>query len=90
MGGLALLRDGDRVRVDLKAGRVDVLVSNEELGRRRAELEAAGGYPYPRSQTPWQEIQRRLVGQMDSGSILEGAEQFQRIAQTMGLPRDNH
>jgi dihydroxy-acid dehydratase len=89
-GGLALLRDGDRVRVDLKAGRVDVLVSNEELGRRRAELEAAGGYPYPRSQTPWQEIQRRLVGQMDSGSILEGAEQFQRIAQTMGLPRDNH
>jgi dihydroxy-acid dehydratase len=90
MGGLALLRDGDRVRVDLKAGRVDLLVPNEELGRRRAELEAAGGYPYPRSQTPWQEIQRRLVGQMDSGSILEGAEQFQRIAQTMGLPRDNH
>ena len=90
MGGLALLRDGDRIRIDLKAGRVDVMVPDEELGRRRAELEAAGGYPYPKSQTPWQEIQRRIVGQMDSGAILEGAEKFQRIAQTMGLPRDNH
>ena len=90
MGGLALLRDGDRIRIDLKAGRVDVMVPDEELGRRRAELEAAGGYPYPKSQTPWQEIQRRIVGQMDSGAILEGAEKFQRIAQSMGLPRDNH
>ncbi len=51
---------------------------------------AAGGYAYPASQTPWQEIQRALVGQMDTGAILEGAEKYQRIAQTMGLPRDNH
>ena len=50
----------------------------------------AGGYAYPASQTPWQEIQRALVGQMNSGAILEGAEKYQRIAQTMGLPRDNH
>ena len=48
------------------------------------------GYSYPRSQTPWQEIQRATVGQMETGAILEGAEKYQRIAQTMGLPRDNH
>ena len=56
----------------------------------RAALQAAGGYAYPASQTPWQEIQRATVGQMDTGAILEGAEKYQRIAQTQGLPRDNH
>jgi dihydroxy-acid dehydratase len=53
-------------------------------------LEAAGGYEYPASQTPWQEIQRALVGQLESGAILEGAEKYQRIDETMGLPRDSH
>jgi len=89
-GGLALLRTGDRVRIDLGLGTADVLVPEAELAARRAALEAAGGYAYPASQTPWQAIQRSLVGQMESGAILEGAEQFQRIAQTRGLPRDNH
>lgn len=90
MGGLALIRTGDRVRIDLRQATADVLVSDEELAARRAELEASGGYPYPASQTPWQEMQRSVVGQMSSGAILEGAEKYQRIAQTMGLPRDNH
>ncbi|GFM29027.1 dihydroxy-acid dehydratase [Novosphingobium sp. PY1] len=90
MGGLALLRTGDRVRIDLGKGSVNVLISDEELAQRRADLEASGGYPYPASQTPWQEIQRSIVGQMDTGAILEGSEKYQRIAQTMGLPRDNH
>lgn len=90
MGGLALLKTGDRVRLDLKQGRVDVLISDAELAQRRAALEAAGGYPYPASQTPWQEIQRERVGQLSTGAILEGAEKYQRIAQTRGLPRDNH
>jgi dihydroxy-acid dehydratase len=90
MGGLALLRTGDRVRIDLKKGSADMLVDAAELDRRRAELEAKGGYAYPASQTPWQEIQRALVGQIDKGAILEGSERYQRIAQTKGLPRDNH
>ncbi|MGF7149335.1 dihydroxy-acid dehydratase [Sphingomonas zeicaulis] len=89
-GTLALLRTGDRVRIDLRKGTANVLLSDEELAARRAELEAAGGYAYPASQTPWQEIQRAVVGQMGTGAILEGAEKYQRIAQTMGLPRDNH
>ncbi|OJY51478.1 IlvD/Edd family dehydratase [Sphingomonas sp. 67-41] len=90
MGGLALLRSGDRVRVDLGSFTVDMLVPAEELAERRAALISAGGFAYPAAQTPWQQIQREMVGQMNTGAILEGTEQFQRIAQTRGLPRDNH
>ncbi|AKH43252.1 L-arabonate dehydratase [Croceibacterium atlanticum] len=89
-GPLALVQTGDRLRIDLGKGRVDLLVEEGELARRRAALDAEGGYPFPPSQTPWQEIQRALVGQMDSGAILEGSEKYQRIAKTMGLPRNNH
>jgi dihydroxy-acid dehydratase len=89
-GGLALLQTGDRVRIDLRKGTVNVLISDEELAERRKALIEAGGYAYPASQTPWQEIQRSVVGQLNTGAILEGAEKYQRIAQTMGLPRDNH
>ncbi|HCB75605.1 IlvD/Edd family dehydratase [Sphingomonas yantingensis] len=90
MGGLALLRTGDRVRIDLRKFTADILLPAEELAERRRALEAEGGYQYPASQTPWQAIQRDLVGQLSTGAILEGAEQFQRIAQTKGLPRDSH
>jgi dihydroxy-acid dehydratase len=89
-GGLALLQTGDRVRFDLRKSRVDVLISATEVVERRKALEAAGGYAYPESQTPWQEIQRSVVGQMDTGAVLEPAVKYQRIAQTKGLPRDNH
>ncbi len=89
-GGLALLRTGDRVRIDLRKGTANVQISDEELATRRRALAQAGGYPVPASQTPWQEIQRARVGQLDSGAILEGAEKYQRLAQTAGLPRDNH
>ena len=89
-GGLALLRTGDRVRIDLRARTVNVLVPEDELDRRRRELQEAGGYAYPPSQTPWQELQRSVTGQLDTGAVLEGAEKYQRIAQTKGIPRDNH
>tara|TARA_A100001391_G_scaffold130111_8_gene89516 strand:+ start:20534 stop:22330 length:1797 start_codon:yes stop_codon:yes gene_type:complete len=90
LGGLALLKTGDRVRIDLGKRRVDALVDDAEWAARREALEASGGFAYPASQTPWQEIQRALIGQMDKGAILEGSDAYQRIAQTRGLPRDNH
>jgi dihydroxy-acid dehydratase len=89
-GALALLRTGDRVRIDLNAGTVNVLIDDAEIDVRRRALEAEGGYRDPESQTPWQEIQRAVVGQLGTGAILEGAEKYQRIAQTRGLPRDSH
>lgn len=89
-GNLALLQTGDKVRVDLMTNTVNALISDEEMTARRATLEAAGGYQYPKSQTPWQAMQRATVGQMGTGACLEDAVDFQRIAQTMGLPRDNH
>jgi len=89
-GGLALLVTGDRVRIDLNKGTADVLISDEELAARKAALLARGGYDYPASQTPWQEISRAYVGDMSTGMILEGAEKYQRVAQTLGLPRDSH
>lgn len=89
-GGLAVLSSGDTVRIDLRRNRVDVLISEEELSSRREALKAQGGYSFPGSQTPWQEIQRKFVGQLGDGAILEGSEEFQRIAQLRGLPRDSH
>jgi dihydroxy-acid dehydratase len=89
-GGLALLKSGDRVRIDLNKGTCNVLIPDAELAERRKALEAAGGYKYPESQTPWQELQRTVVGQMETGMILETAAKYQRIAQTRGIPRDNH
>ena len=89
-GGLALLRTGDRVRIDLNRGTCDVLIDEAKLDERRRALLAAGGYAFPASQTPWQEIQRAIVGDLESGAILEGSEKYQRIAQTKGIPRDNH
>ena len=89
-GGLAILKTGDRIRVDLGKSEVNVLLSEMEIRKRRDELQAAGGYRYPASQTPWQEMQRGMVGQMDTGSILEPAAKYQRIARTKGIPRHNH
>jgi dihydroxy-acid dehydratase len=89
-GGLALLQTGDRIRIDLGAGSADILIDDDELAERREKLEANGGYQYPDSQTPWQEIQRGMVTQFDTGMVLEPAVKYQDIARTRGLPRHNH
>jgi len=89
-GGLALLKNGDRVRIDLRKGTADILISKAELAERRAALEKRGGYKYPASQTPWQEIQRGMVDQLADGMVLRPAVKYQRVAEKMGIPRDNH
>jgi dihydroxy-acid dehydratase len=88
-GGLALLKTGDRVRIDLNKGSADILISADELAARRTALEKNGGYHYPPSQTPWQEIQRGMVDQLGSGMVLQPAVKYQRVAQK-SVPRDNH
>jgi dihydroxy-acid dehydratase len=89
-GGLALLRTGDPVRIDLVRRTADILLPAEELESRREALAQAGGYAYPESQTPWQEIQRGLVDELSNGMVLKPAVKYQRIAETKGLPRHNH
>jgi dihydroxy-acid dehydratase len=89
-GGLALLRTGDRIRVDLRKAQVNVLLSEADLERRRRELAEKGGFPIPASQTPWQEMQRQTVGQLGQGAVLEPAVKYQHLAQTAGEPRHSH
>ena len=85
-GNLALLRTGDPIRVDLGQARVDVLISAEELAARRAELS-----PRPlENQTPWQELYRATVGQLDRGGCMEMAVKYQDLVHRKGLPRDSH
>lgn len=61
-GTLALLHSGDRLRIDLARGSADVLIPDAELATREQALAAACGFAYPASQTPWQAIQRSMVG----------------------------
>jgi len=85
-GGLALLRTGDQVRVDIGKRRADILISQDELAARRTALKL----PDLVNQTPWQEIYRNHVGQLAEGGVLETAVKYQRIAEQFGVPRDNH
>jgi dihydroxy-acid dehydratase len=88
-GGLALLQTGDRVRIDLNKGTADMLIPAEELAARREALQKSGGYHYPPSQTPWQEIQRAMVDQLAAGMVLQPAVKYQCVAEKF-IPRDNH
>jgi dihydroxy-acid dehydratase len=83
-GGLAWLRTGDVIRIDLNAGQCNALVSDEEIARRKSE-----GLPAIRpSQTPWQEVYRSTVGQLDSGACMELALKYRGVAGDP--PRHNH
>lgn len=88
-GGLAILRTGDKVRVDLGKRSVNLLISDEEMAARRAELKKKP-YKFPKSQTPWQEIQRGIVDELSNGMVLKPAVKYRRIDKKFGIPRDNH
>ena len=84
-GGLSWLRTGDMIRIDLNTGRCDALVEEEEIERRKREDEAP---PIPENHTPWQEIYRDSVGQLDGGGVLEAALKYRKVASK--TPRHNH
>jgi xylonate dehydratase len=83
-GGLSWLRTGDRIRIDLDAGLCNALVSDEEIARRKSEPLP----PVPESATPWQELYRATVGQLDSGAVIELAVKYRGVANK--TPRHNH
>jgi dihydroxy-acid dehydratase len=85
-GNLAILKTGDRIRVDLNKSRVDVLISDQDIAERWRQMP-------PRTldnQTPWQEIYRDTVGQLDTGGCMELALKYHDIAHVKGIPRDSH
>lgn len=89
-GGLAILKTGDRVRIDLNKGDANILITDAQIKQRRAELTAKGGFPIPEHQTPWQELYRSTVGQHATGACMEFATRYQDIAGRVGTARHNH
>jgi dihydroxy-acid dehydratase len=85
-GGLALLRTSDRIRIDLKRRRADILISDDELEERRR----TNKLPELVNQTPWQEIYRQHVGQLAAGAVFETSVKYQHVVKRYGTPRDNH
>ena len=85
-GGLALLKSGDRIRIDLTNRKVDVLLAEGELAARRAAWRA----PALKHQTPWEEIYRSMVGQLGTGACLEPATMYLNVIETRGEARNNH
>jgi dihydroxy-acid dehydratase len=83
-GGLAWLRTGDMIRIDINAGRCDALVSDEEIARRQTETPP----PVPESNTPWEEIYREKTGQLSTGAVLEFAVKYRGTSTK--VPRHNH
>ena len=84
-GGLAFLKTGDKVRIDLRKGEANIMISDEEFAERRRTMQ----YQSPESQTPWQAMFRANVAQFDEGMVLKDAVNYQRIAEK-GVPRNNH
>jgi len=85
-GGLALMNSGDRIRINLKTRKVDLLISEEEMATRRA----AWTPPKLLNKTPWEEIYRSMVGQLGTGGCLEPATLYLNILETRGESRHNH
>ncbi len=84
-GGLAWLRTGDIIRVDLNDASCNALVAEEEIARRLAEEDAP---PIPPSNTPWEELFREKTGQLGEGGVMDFALKYRGTARK--LPRHNH
>ena len=84
-GGLAWLRTGDTIRVDLNTGSCNALVDEAEIARRLAEDPAP---PVPESATPWDELYREKTGQLGEGGVMEFALKYRQTARK--TPRHNH
>ncbi len=83
-GNLALLKDGDRIRVSIRERRVDWQVSDEEIAQRRSQMQ-----PFvPQNHTPWEELYRSSVGQLESGGCLEFATKYHDVRKV--VPRHSH
>lgn len=88
-GGLAILRTGDPVRIDLNKCTADILISDKELAAHQVTLIADGGFSVPESQSPWQQYFREMVQPFEKGMTLRDAPNYSDIARK-SMPRDSH
>lgn len=85
-GGLAIIKNNDLIKVDLNNKRVDLILDDSEIKSRFNEL----NFDYPSNQTPWQELAREYTGQLGEGACLDLKEKYINVAESKGIPRDNH
>jgi len=85
-GALSIVNTGDKIKVDLNNSRIDLLISDEEIENRKKNVKI----PKLKNQTPWQEIARSLVGQLETGACLETESMYLDITNTKGIPRHSH
>jgi len=85
-GALLIVRTGDKIKIDLNNSRIDLMISNEEIENRRKSVKI----PKLENQTPWQEIARKMVGQLETGACLETESLYLDITNTKGMPRHSH
>ena len=85
-GDLLIIETGDKIKIDLNNSRIDLLISEQEFKKRKKNIKL----PILNNQTPWQEISRKMVGQLETGSCLETETIFLDITNTKGMPRHSH
>jgi len=85
-GGLSIVQTGDKIKIDLNNSRIDLLISNKEIETRKKKVKL----PVLENQTPWQEISRKMVGQLETGACLETEALYLDITNTKGMPRHSH
>ena len=85
-GGLAIIKNNDLIKVDLNNKRVDLILDDLEIKSRFNDIK----FEYPRNQTPWQELAREYTGQLGDGACLDLKEKYINVAESKGIPRDNH
>lgn len=90
-GGLAILKNGDRVRIDLNQGACNVLISAAQRSASAGlNWKRPAATPCPKARRPGRKIFRATTAQLAEGMVIKGATKFQRIARVKGIPRDNH
>ena len=81
-----IVETGDKIKIDLNNSRIDLMISSEEIEKRRKKVKI----PKLENQTPWQEISRKMVGQLETGACLETETLYLDITNTKGMPRHSH
>ena len=85
-GDLGIVKTGDKMKIDLNKRRVDLLITKLEFMKRRKNKKNFK----VNNQTPWQEIFRNTVGQLDEGACINSRERYFDVSHTKGIPRDSH